>query len=379
MKMKSLLLVAAFCAMPVLAQSENPPEDPPPPAEEESDVAGRVESIEETLTEAKNILDALSRLKVSGYVQAQYVQSERSRDEATGPGGTRNLDQFSIRRGRVKFTYQMTPTSRFVLQPDFTTSGVTLKDGYVELIEPWTTWHHTLTAGQFSWPFGFEIMYSSSAREMPERSLVVRTLFPGERDRGAMLSGTGFGEKFHYRAAVVNGTGTTQSFDFNQRKDFVARTGYAFGPVDIAASIYRGAELVSLNGLTAGREFQKRREGIDFQWVTALPGLGVRGEYIRGVQPPAAGTALAAARAADVDGWYLYAIQNVGTRHQFVLRADEYDPNLDRAGDATRTVGGSYIFHWDAASKVMFAYEQPRLETNDPADDVWTVRYQFNF
>src|SRR5687768_5585219 len=44
----------------------------------------------------RKALDVLSRLKVTGYVQAQYVHNERSVDETTG-GGTRNLDQFSVR------------------------------------------------------------------------------------------------------------------------------------------------------------------------------------------------------------------------------------------------------------------------------------------
>lgn len=326
----------------------------------------------------RKALDALSRLKITGYVQAQYVRSDRSVDETTS-NGTRNLDQFSVRRGRIKFTYQASKTSRFVLQPDITGSGVVLKDAYVELIEPWTEWHHTLTAGQFPWPFGFELLYSSSNREMPERSLVVRTLFPGERDRGAMLSGTGFDRKFHYRAAIVNGTGTTQSFDFNKRKDFVGRVGYAVGPVDVALSAYRGSELVALGGLPTGRSFDKQREGVDVQWKTPLPGLRVRGEYISGVQPPSTGAPVASARAADVSGWYAYAIQDVGKRHQFVVRADEYDPDHGRDGDATLTLGGSYIFRWDANSKVMLAYERPELQRNDPDDNVWTLRYQFAF
>src|SRR5687768_2308606 len=122
-----------------------------------------------------------SPLRITGYVQPQYVDDERT-------------SNFSVRRGRIKFTYQISKTSRFVVQPDFTSSGVTLKDGYVEFVEPWTSWKHTVTAGQFNWPFGFEIMYSSSRREMPERTLMYRTLFPGERDRGAMLSGLGAGD-----------------------------------------------------------------------------------------------------------------------------------------------------------------------------------------
>lgn len=373
------------------AADEEPRRQQPPSGADEiksdpagGDIAGRVESITEAFTEIKNTVDVLNRMKFSGYIQAQYVDDERSSDTTTGAALTANFDQFSIRRARIKFTYQFAPTSRFVLQPDITSSGVVLKDGYVEFTEPWTQWKNTLTAGQFNWPFGFEIMYSSSSREMPERSRVIRTLFPGERDRGVMLSGLGFGERFNYRVAIVNGTGTAQSFDFNSRKDLTGRVGYSFGAVDVGASIYRGAELVSLTGRTAGAQFDKTREGIDFQWATPVTGLGVRGEYIRGVQPPAPGAAVATARANDVEGWYLYAIQNVGVRHQFVVRIDGYDPNSDNdssvANAETRTLGGSYIFHWDANSKVMFAYEQPKLQHfADPDDNVWTIRYQFSF
>ncbi|MEO8378806.1 MAG: porin [Acidobacteriota bacterium] len=356
---------------------DGPAAETPAPPENLTELAGKVESIGEAFTETRNTVDALSKLKVSGYLQAQYVNDQRSRDELTGPATTRNLDMFSVRRARLKFIYQMNPTSRFVLQPDITSSGVVLKDGYVELTEPWTTWKHTLTAGQFNWPYGFEIMYSSSSREVPERSRVVRTLFPSERDRGVMLSGAGFGERFTYRVALVNGTGTAQSFDLNQKKDLVGRIGYSFGALDIGASAYRGQDLIPTATNAKGVNFAKEREGIDFQWATPLPGLGIRGEYLRGRQAPAAGTTRT--RSQDVDGWYLYAIQNIGTRHQMVLRVDEYDADTDVGGDAIRTFNPAYIFHWDAHSKVMASYELISSERNDPHDDVFTLRYQFSF
>jgi Phosphate-selective porin O and P len=380
--MKKALLAICLVATPLLAQEPPPP--PPPPTTEE--VSGKVDSLTEAFTEMKNVVDALNRMKLSGYIQAQYVNDETSVNALSGPAATRNRDQFSIRRGRIKFTYQFLPTSRFVIQPDITTSGVVLKDGYVEFTEPWTLWHHTVTAGQFNWPFGFEIGYSSSDREMPERSRVVRTLFPGERDRGVQLSGLGLADRFSYKVALVNGTGTSQSFDFNKRKDFVGRVGGAFGPVDLGASIYRGSELVSVATNAAGREFDKERHGIDVQWVTPVPGLGVRGEYIRGKQPPNPGAAAASALAADVDGYYLYAIQNLGTRNQFVLRYDAYDPDTDNrlpnvaANAKVTTLGGSYIFHWDANSKVMLSYEKPKTEGfADPDDNLFTLRYQYKF
>jgi hypothetical protein len=396
MKVKSFLIaVALLTALPMAAQQTDPQpapsdetavaaedvpdaeagEEPATPTLEE--LAAKVDSMSEAFTETRNSVDLLSRLKVSGYLQAQYVDDERSRDALGGSSGTRNFDQFSVRRGRVKFTYQMSPTSRFVLQPDITSSGVSLKDGYVEFTEPWTAWKNTLTAGQFNWPFGYEIGYSSSSRELPERSRVVRTLFPGERDRGVMLSGLGMAERLRYQIAVVNGTGTSSSSDLNQQKDLVGRVAYSFGPLDVGASLYRGSDLVATGANSSGVEFDKERQGVDFQWATPLPGLGVRGEYITGKQAPSAGTTRS--ESLDVAGWYFYAIQNIGTRHQVAVRVDEYDGDTDTADDSIRTVGGSYIFHWDAHSKVMLAYERPVAEINDPDDDVLTVRYQFSF
>ncbi|HET8799123.1 MAG TPA: porin, partial [Thermoanaerobaculia bacterium] len=347
----------------------------PPPTLEE--LAAKVEALTEALTETRNTTDALSKMKLSGYVQAQYVNDERSLNELASATSTRNFDQFSIRRGRVKFTYQFLPTSRFVLQPDVTTSGVSLKDGYVEFTEPWSTWKHTLTAGQFNWPFGFEIGYSSSSREVPERSRVVRTLFPGERDRGVMLSGLGLNERFSYRVAIVNGTGTAQSFDFNKRKDLVGRIGYSFGAFDLGGSIYRGKDLVATASSAKGREFDKERMGVDFQWATPVPGLGLRGEYIAGRQAPSSGTSRTESQ--DVAGWYLYAVQNLGTRHQVVVRLDAYDPDTDVDDNAVRTINPAYIFHWDSHSKVMASWEFIKAQRNDPDDDVFTIRYQYSF
>ncbi|MBV8518954.1 MAG: hypothetical protein JO197_16285 [Acidobacteria bacterium] len=365
-------------------QQEAEAAQPPAPTLEET--ASKLDALTEAFTEMHNSVDALSKMRITGYILAQYVNDESSVNALSSAAATRNKDQFSVREARVKFTYQLTPTSRFVLQPEVATSGVSLKDGYVEFTEPWTQWHHTVTAGQFNWPFGFEIAYSSSDRELPERARVTRTLFPSERDRGVQLSGLGFGDRFNYKAALVNGTGTLQTFDFNKRKDFVGRVGGSFGPLDVGVSWYRGAELVSVASNTAGQEFAKQREGIDFQLVTPIRGLGLRGEYIRGKQPPLPNAAANAALAADVTGYYLYAIQNVGTYHQFAVRYDAYDPDSGHdlphvaANAKVATLGGSYIFHWDENSKIMVAYE--RLKTRgfaDPDDNVFTLRYAYKF
>ena len=39
-----------------------------------------------------------------------------------------------------------------------------------------------------------------------------------------------------------------------------------------------------------------------------------------------------------------------------------------------------FIFHWDANSKVMFAYEKPKTDGfTDPDDNIFTLRYQYKF
>jgi hypothetical protein len=43
-------------------------------------------------------------------------------------------------------------------------------------------------AGVFNRPFGYEVSYSTSNLESPERATVIQYFFPDERDLGAMLT-----------------------------------------------------------------------------------------------------------------------------------------------------------------------------------------------
>src|SRR5687768_13491983 len=88
--------------------AEEETEAPPVTAEE---VGGRVEAMGEAFTELRNIVEALNKLKISGYVQGQYVNDEATVNELSGTG-TRNRDQFSVRRGRIKLVYTANPSSR---------------------------------------------------------------------------------------------------------------------------------------------------------------------------------------------------------------------------------------------------------------------------
>ncbi|MDX1584901.1 MAG: porin, partial [Thermoanaerobaculia bacterium] len=242
----------------------------------------------------EELREQLEKLKISGYIQAEYIEDERSIDETGG-----NRDEFRVRRGRIKFTYQAHPNARFVLQPDFSSSGVSLKDAYLELNETSTGWGHTLTAGQFKVPFGQEIGLSSSRREVPERSRIIRQLFPGERDRGAQLSGELPAGWFNYSVGVFNGSGIDERRDIDSEKDLIGRIGFALGQLAFGFSGYAGEELVETSSAPAGEWFDKERQGVDIEWKTPVDGLSLRAEYIEGEE-----------LGADVDGWYVYLIQS---------------------------------------------------------------------
>lgn len=323
--------------------------------------AERLPAAEQESDPVDELKKQLGRLKITGYLQAEYIEDDRSTDVVGG-----NRDEFRVRRGRVKFTYQAHPSARFVIQPDFSSSGVSLKDAYIELYESTTGWNHTLTAGQFALPFGQEITLSSSRREVPERSRVIRTLFPGERDRGATVSGTVPAGWFNYTVGLVNGSGVDERRDTDSEKDLIGRLGFELGQFIFGISGYVGEELVATSSQPAGVWFDKERQGVDLEWATPVEGLRVRAEYVEGEE-----------LGAEVNGWYVYLIQDFLDRHRIAVRVDEYDPG--RLRPSVQTVVGAYTYDLTRNTILMLAYEHPDIEGTNIDHDVTTVRLQYKF
>ena len=212
------------------------------------------DSLTKEVQQLKQDVSALNKLKVNGWLQAQFQYAE-TRGEANFDGGTfaPNSDKrFMIRRGRVKFTYNGT-NSQYVLQINATERGISLTDFYALVTEPK---HKTLSlaVGIMNRPFGFEIDQSSQYRESPERSRYTQILMPNERDLGAKIvfapgkTSKLFGLRldagfYDGQGIYVPGTSTPASpsgsalyqpgaspvfglneFDFN--KDFIGRLSY---------------------------------------------------------------------------------------------------------------------------------------------------------
>ncbi len=365
-----------------------------------ADVAGEIEGLQETVTELKGIIEPMTKLKFSGYIQGRFEYHQDSLDagqSASGKPGVTN--QFQVRRGRLKATYGSQYTE-FVLETDASASGLSLKDAEASLIEPWTGLGLKLTAGQFKYPFGYSTPQSDSVAEMTEKPLAIRKLFPGDRDRGARLSGKW---KFlNLALAVVNGNGTQDSSsmvgvsnsgnDNTAFKDILGRVGVDFEWIVAGVSFYSGktANATLLKGITADPKatppvvgtpdtfpltfFDKTRFGADLQLYYDVPhvgGIAVKGEYIQGTE---AGN--------DFAGWYGLVRQNIGDKWGAFVRVDQYDPNTNKDNDDTTTVGGGVHFYPDGHAKISAVYEHPMSKNAslaDPRDDVLTLQLQGMF
>lgn len=399
------------------------------------ELKGSLEGLNESYLETKSTVDALKKIKVSGYIQSQF-QSAQNDGISSFAGG--NFDaglhnRIMVRRGRLKVTYDAEIT-QYVLQIDATEKGLGLKDAYILAKEPWLK-SFGLKAGVFDRPFGYEIMYSSSMRESPERSRLFQTLFPGERDLGASLEflpteQLGFLSYLNLRAGLFAGNGVNVETD--NQKDFIGRLGFTLPfyeenlAIDGGVSMYTGkakrASDKKIYNVNSSQQYtvdstaayaDRNYLGFDMQIYYSLPYLGgftLRGEFITGKQPGLSSKSSTSPTKAIIDdlylrnftGYYLMYVQNLGEQNQLLVKYDVYDPNKDvegneigmngsaklGAGDLKySTLGLGLVHHWSENVKFTLYYDMVKNETSefltgykeDLKDDVLTFRIQYKF
>jgi hypothetical protein len=371
------MLIATFSGLQLQAQSQT-------------------DSLKQAVSEINKTVEVLKRIKVTGWVQAQYQWAEE-KGAANFDGGnfSKYSDQrFMIRRGRVKFTYTHN-LSQFVLQLNGSERGVNLVEIFAKVTDPWTK-SFSLQAGVMNRPFGFEIEQSSQLRESPERSRYTQILMPNERDLGAkIIFEPGKDKKwygFRIDAGFYNGQGIavpgTSSVigpyvndgvnEFDGIKDFIGRIFYYKNSKDekyrygIGMSHYNGGIANSTNifyeldgnsyvaaDTTSqsfiGKSAKRKYTGAElfFSVKSVLGKTTVRGEYIYGTQPglkddsrslaalPLNAYAKRATYMRDFNGSYAYLIQRIGqTKHELVLKYEWYDPNTKIKGTDLNSANG---------------------------------------
>jgi phosphate-selective porin len=403
-----------------------------------------VEKLEVKSEFLESAIKTLQKFKVSGYIQTQYQYAETDADginfkldkkaNAYEKKEAENFGRFGIRRGRIKFTYE-DGIVQGVFQPDFTEKGVSFKDVYLNIKDPWLG-TNSFKAGIFDRPFGHEIAYSSSRRESPERARITQSLFPDERDLGFMLSlqaaKTSTWNFLKLEAGLFSGNGIRPQID--TRMDFIGRlsasktigsdisisggiSAYLGGVLQTDSSTYvmRGNkfELESRNVNNIGKYAKRQYIGFDLQFnIITVAGLTqLRGEYIFGEHPGNANGAYSfklTDLASDpvymrkISGGYVILTQDIGpTPFTVVAKYDWYNPNTQVSGDdinaagsrtgagdiALNNIGLGLLWRINAALKLTAYYDIVSNEkskvlsgfTKDKKDNVLTVRLQYKF
>ncbi len=288
-----------------------------------------------------------SKISISGYIQMDYQHffvpdsiGATTPYFASFSGGNFvndvTNDRFTIRRGRLKISNQG-ENHKGIFSIDISEKGIGIRDLYFKYTEPFTN-SISLTGGMFNRPFGQEIELPSSERETPERSRVVQTIFPHDRDLGFMLEFQMPEDKalqfLNLKLGLVNGNGT--AIETDNYKDFIGRMGiniekeetdfsfkagisiyngaiqHIYEPVDTVSSntttkfyIYNFESVEDTSGRTShafvrddeatlatgqlGGKVDRKYLGFDgeIQFKTPFGKMIIRGEYIQGTQPSA--------------------------------------------------------------------------------------------
>ena len=397
--------------------------------------------LDEQLSTMQSTLDKVAKIKISGYIQAQYETYDvwNSGLHGVNPvtGAPPSTNTFSLRRARVKFTYEALDGVKFVLCPNFEIDRVRLTDVYVQLNDRWL---HTfsLWVGLFNRPT-YEVEFSSASREFAERSLMTRTLYPQERDQGAKLEAnleTKYNIPLKIQVAVLNGnfgTGAAanQVKDVDNTKDVMARAVYSlklpnkglgidfgglgyFGNNKIVTQTATPAKFTDENGTIftpkVGDNLKKQWFGAEMQvYYDFLGGMSLKTEYINGTMtgfkagdfPSQVNTLFTLNnKVRKIEGYYISLIKNVGKNHELSARYDVFDPNTKKSGNQVATIDDlkfhnwtfAYQYFFDENIKIMLSYTMPINEksanpgiTNpdfanvDHIDNTLTLRFQARF
>lgn len=400
----------------------------------QKDSINDAERLEKRVDNLEKIVSRLNNITLSGYFQAQYISAQKDADLRIGAVNENPNNSFSrvgIRRGRIKTTYEEGLGSA-VFQLDITERGVIVRDAYLKFKDPWFKTSFIQT-GLFFRPFGHEVRYSSSRRESPERSRIITTLFPGDRDVGAMIQ---FQTKdgsplqlFTLETALIAGNGVAREVD--SRRDFIGHLSASpklpnggrltFGVSYYLGSVFQGTENVfkmegdgfvkSSSPSNLGRYAKREYLGFDLQsnWITPLGGTQLRAEYIFGQQPGSVNGTVSPQSPdrpsfdtyiRNFVGGYAILIQDIGKLpFEAILKYDWYNPNTKASGNAiglNGTTEADIKYNTLAFGAIWHAYKNVELQayyeiiknektenlarfTNDLKDNSFTLTLQYRY
>lgn len=399
----------------------------------------RIDSLSQETTTLDKIVRKLSKFKVSAYIQGQFQYGQ---EDATLKVGDKNehedkgFNRIGIRRGRLKFEYN-DGIGTGAVQIEANDKGVSFRDLYIGIKDPWTK-RSQLMAGVFNRPFGYEIGYSTSGLESPERATIIQYFFPDERDLGAMLTLRTKKESplafLRLDAGLFAGNSINRETD--SRKDFIGRLGAEkaignWGKWGAGFSYYNGGvynpttdayemvdkRFVKVDKGETGTYMKREYLGLDaqFSYLSSWGMTTLRAEGLIGTQPGIASSSKSPNTGTRPEnlpenalfkrpfiGYFFYLVQDIGTSpFSAVFKYDVYDPNTKLKGNeigqensntsktdlAQSTFGIGALYRFNKHIRVQAYYEFNFNEKSDfvkgyekdRKDNVLTVRLQYKF
>jgi len=378
--------------------------------------------------------NVLSSLKFTSYIQTQFQLGEKLASLRVGNDNTdlnKSFNRFGIRRGRVKMIFEK-GIATGVFQLDITEKGIGVKEAFINIADLIKT-SSSFRVGVFNRPFGYEVNHSSSKRASPERANIITTLFPEERDLGAMLTlqapKTSAWHNIKLDLALIAGNGI--KIDMDSKKDFIAhisfqkklhkQTNISGGIAYYRGFVYQGSAnvysmkdkkfVVNTNTNNLGAFAKREYFGADVQFTTTtnFGETEILAEYIFGTQPgekdnskspnyttlPTHDTYIR-----NFAGAYISLLQALGnTPLYLIVKYDFYDPNkkvakndiglfgTDKGDIAYNTWGVGLLWKINNQLKLTSYYDWISNEkTNNLtgfeknlADNMFTLRLQFKF
>jgi phosphate-selective porin OprO and OprP len=308
-------------------------------------------------------INARRAINISGYAQIRFQSFQESG----------RVDYADVRRARLDFRGNVTPTWEYRLQFDLASSPKLL-DGYAAF-KPYD--FLKLQAGQFKVPFSLENLAPSNNMETIDRSQVVEALVArgrdvlgnhNGRDIGVQASGSlvKINDRFivDYFVAGFNGNGINTA-DNNEPKDAAARI--VLHPVkglDIGASYYNGYDKY---GTPTARNRVRTRMGGELVYIYKFASL--RGEYIEGEDG-----------GIERSGYYAQLSAYIYKKKlQLVGRYDAFDPDTDKDDDAMINYLGGINFFFNDWAKIQVNVTNRTEEGESVNNDIIGVQLQIGF
>ena len=366
-------------------------------------------------------------LSFTGYLQVQYQYADSDGINCYNGGNfsPQSDNRFMIRRGRFRIDYDRTTKEgfhkySFALQFDGTEKGVNIRDMFGRIYE--NKWNYLVaTVGVFNRPFSYELNYSSSLRESPERGRMSQILMKTERDIGAMLSfePQDRSKKIYplkIDAGIFNGQGLAGPEEYDSYKDFISRA--SIRRTEVAQNFYMSGGVSYLNGgirsdskysyttvknsngeyvfsadtsaKNIGKKSPRIYYGADVQFTfeNMLGRTELRLEYMTGTQSATYSTSATPGTPPlnksmnpdsifirKFDGAYIYLLHTFLMKHQVFIKYDWYDPNTKVKGRELtasnsfgpadvrfNTFGAGYIYYMNENLKFVLYYDHPLNE-----------------